>query len=120
MLIPKSAYNSHEFSSGTYTVYVADIACILCTRALGTAVDRRWPPTVSVLIQFAPTTVLRRVELRRLRCPECGGNTSATEVTTRLLRHESALDWDRDQPRRGRPPKWLVEQRRAAREDRSA
>lgn len=114
MLIPECVYRSDEFPSGATTVFVADIACILCSRTVGTAIDRRWPPIVSVLFQFVGTNVLRRVELSRLRCPDCGGNTSAAEVTARMLRRESAIDWQRDQPRRGRPPKWLVEQRRAA------
>ena len=36
--------------------------------------------------------MLRRIELDRLRCPDCGGNTEATEVTPRLLRRER-VDW---------------------------
>jgi hypothetical protein len=113
MLIPESARHSEEFPPGATTVFVAEIACIMCSRVLGTAVDTRWPPAFSVLIQVEGSRVLRRVELSRLRCPDCGGNTSATEVTARLLRREGVIDWRRDQPRRGRPPKWLVAQRAA-------
>jgi hypothetical protein len=49
----------------------------------------------------------------RLRCPVCGGNTAADEVTVRSVRLEGPTDWKADRPRRGRPPKWLVEQRQA-------
>lgn len=113
MLIPRSAYHSDEFPYGATTVFVAEIACILCSRVLGTAVDTRWPPVYSVLIQMEGSRVLRRVELSRLRCPDCGGNTSPTEVTARLLRREGVIDWRGERPRRGRPPKWLVAQRAA-------
>jgi hypothetical protein len=113
MLIPEAAYGSDEFPAPTTTVFVAEIACILCTRVVGTAIDLRWPPVRTVLIQMDGSNVLRRVELRRLRCADCGGNTAATEVTTRFLRRERAIDWQIEQPRRGRPPKWLVDERAA-------
>ena len=122
MLIPESAYRSDEFPAPATTVFVAEIACILCARFVGTAVDVRWPPITTVLIQMDGSKVLRRVELRRLRCADCGGNTAATEVTTRLLRRERAIDWRTERPPRGRPPKWLVAERaaRAAAEKRPA
>src|SRR6266568_1971999 len=111
MLIPESAYRSDEFPRPAMTVFVAEIACILCARVVGTAIDTRWPPLSTVLIQTEGSAVLRRVELTRLRCEVCGGNTSATEVKRRLLRRERAIDWQREQPRRGRPPKWLLAER---------
>lgn len=116
MHIPESAYRSDEFVSSRTTVFVAEIACIMCTHVLGTAVDSRWPPVGAVLFQTQGSTVLRRIELERLRCPNCGGNTAPTEVTTRLLRRERPCEPGQDdEPRRGRPPKWLVAQRAAAR-----
>lgn len=112
MFIPEPAYRSEEFSSAATPVFVAEISCILCCREVGIAIDVRWPPVGSVLVQLEGTRTLRRVELRRLRCPDCGGNTSPTEVTTRLLRRERPVDWQQaEQPRRGRPPKWLVARR---------
>ena len=116
MHIPESAYRSEEFSASRTTVFVAEVACIMCTHVVGTAVDSRWPPVSTVLFQAQGSTELRRVVLERLRCPECGGNTAPTEVTTRLLRRECPSDAEADdEPRRGRPPKWLVAQRAAAR-----
>lgn len=123
MLIPESAYRSEEFPSPATTVVVAEITCIMCGRDVGTAVDTRWPPIGSVLIQLEGSTVLRRIQLDRLRCPDCGGNTEATDVSTKLLRRERPLDWQHmERPRPGRPPKWLLAQRAAAhtRDDRSA
>jgi hypothetical protein len=85
----------------------------MCSRFVGIAVDTNWPPVDTVLIQLEGSTVLRRMQLDRLRCPECGGNTAPTEVTTKRLRRERAIDWQKEQPRRGRPPKWLAAQRAA-------
>ena len=121
MFIPESAYRSSEFSqtqtpppsptlttatsTSKTTVFVAEIACIMCSRTVGTAIDTSWLPSGSVLMQAEGSTVLRRLQLDRLRCPDCGGNTAATDVTTRLLRRERPIDWQNDQPRRGRPPR---------------
>ena len=109
MFIPESAYRSSEFaqtqtpppsssststtttSTNRMTVFVAEIACIMCSRTVGTAIDACWPPAGSVLLQAEGSTVLRRIQLNRLRCPDCGGNTEATEVTTRLLRRERPI-----------------------------
>lgn len=121
MFIPESAYGSTELPSPppstttrkTTTVFVADITCILCSRGIGTAVAPNWPPVISVLIQLEGSHVLRRIALEWLRCPDCGGNSAPSEVTTRLFRHEHPIDWQQEQPRRGRPPKWLVAQRTA-------
>jgi hypothetical protein len=115
MHIPQSAYSSDEFSSPRLTVFVAEIACILCTRVVGTAVDTRWPPVGTVLIQAEGSKVLRRIALEQLRCTDCGGNTAPTEVVTKLLRRERPSDLQIDEPRRGRPPKWLVALRAAHR-----
>ena len=120
MLIPESVYRSDEFPAPATTVFVAEISCIMCSREVGIAVEARWPPVGTVLIQLEGSRVLQRVELRHLRCPDCGGNTSPTEVTMRLLRRERPLDWQQEgQPRRGRPPKWLALQRAAHRTSRA-
>ena len=94
-------------------VFVAEIVCLLCGREAGTATAEQWPPTGPILFQppdaQAPTPVRA---WWRLRCPVCGGNTAADEVTTRTVRLEPVIDWREVRPRRGRPPKWLVDQRR--------
>jgi hypothetical protein len=101
-------------------VFVAEIACIMCTAVVGTVIDTRWPPVLTVLIEFDGSRVLRLVEVDRLRCPSCGGNTEATEVTPRLLRRDR-VDWRLERSQVGRPPKWLAAQRAAARpSDRTA
>ena len=113
MHIPESVFRSEAFPAPATPVFVAEIACIMCTAVVGTAIDTRWPPVLTVLIEFDGSRVLQRVELDRLRCPQCGGNTAATEVTPRLLRRDR-LDWRLDRPRLGRPPKWLAALRATA------
>src|ERR1700694_4486131 len=113
--IPESAYGSVELPSAAKTVFVAEITCLMCSRTVGTAVASRWPPISTVLVRFEGWTVFRRVSLHQLRCSDCGGNTAPTEVTIRKLRRERPLAWQNDKPPGGRPPKWLVAQRKAAR-----
>ena len=96
-------------------LFLAEIVCLLCGRETGTALSEHWPPTGPILFEppDTPTVTLVRAWWR-IRCTVCGGNTAATEVTIRTVRIEPAIDWRTDRPRRGRPPKWLVEQRRNA------
>ena len=94
-----------------WRLFVAEIVCLLCGRDTGTAMAEHWPPTGPIL--FQPPDAPRPSVVRawwRVRCPACGGNTTAAEVTRRTIRVET-VDWNAESPRRGRPPKWLVEQR---------
>jgi hypothetical protein len=96
-------------------VFIAEIVCLLCGREAGVAVAEHWPPTGPIL--FQPADKQEATQMRawwRLRCVVCGGNTTANEVASRTARLEPSVDWREVRPRRGRPPKWLVEQRRAA------
>ncbi len=93
---------------------VAEITCLLCARPVGTARADRWPPTGPVLFQPAGSSTARSLPtIWRLRCPVCGGNTAADDITVRTVRLEGPTDWKADRPRRGRPPKWLVVLRQA-------
>jgi hypothetical protein len=115
MLIPESVYRSVELPATKTPVFAAEIACLMCSRTVGIAVDTRWPPVSAVLFRVEGSTLFRRIPLHQLRCWECGGNTAPAEVSIRTLRREDPLDWQNEIPHRGRPPRWLVEQRRAAR-----
>src|SRR5205823_2328234 len=99
-------------------LFIADIACLPCGRPVGTARSDHWPPKGPVLFQPAGSSNAHPLSnIWRLRCPVCGGNTAADEVTVRRVRIESPTDWKADPPRRGRPPKWLVELRQAGPSD---
>jgi hypothetical protein len=98
-------------------VLVAEIACLMCARSIGTILADRWPPRRSVLFTTPESTRARPLATWwQLRCPIGGGNTAATEVEVHTVRHEPPPDWQDDPPRRGRPPAWLVAQRQAARQ----
>jgi hypothetical protein len=58
---------------------------------------------------------MRIADWRALRCSRCGG-ALYTETVEAVIRHEDPDDSQREAPRRGRPPKWLVEERRRQRE----
>lgn len=51
----------------------------------------------------------------KLRCQRCGGAVYADQVEI-VDRRIEPIEWEDEGPRRGRPPKWLVEQRRRKRE----
>jgi hypothetical protein len=94
-------------------VFVADIECLLCARAIGVVIADHWPPDAAVQFQPAGSSATTTIDSRRLRCTSCGGNTVACEIVRRRMRKEGPIDWRSEQPRRGRPPKWLVDERRA-------
>jgi hypothetical protein len=81
-------------------VYLVELVCMLCARRLGDAVaaSSSAPIYVSAL----------------LRCPNCGGQPSPSgDVSCRdITEYPTFAD---SPPRRGRPPRWLVDQRRLER-----
>jgi hypothetical protein len=95
-------------------LFVAEITCLLCGRQVGTARAERWPPAGSVLFRSVDSSIEGQVAtISRLRCPVCGGNTTVDELTEHTVRVESPTEWQDESKRRGRPPKWLVELRKA-------
>jgi len=79
--------------------YLTELVCTLCSRVVATVVSGQ--PKASVWVP------------RQLRCRHCGGQPLAGETVRQVIYPKVPLE----QPRRGRPPRWLVEQRRL---DRSA
>jgi hypothetical protein len=91
----------------------ADLRCLLCTLALGVLEAQRWPAADPVL--FRPRSGASAVQVAKwwnLRCPTCGGNSYADEVAE--VRVHPTFSCEDGQARRGRPPRWLVEERQAA------
>lgn len=87
----------------------ADLRCYLCGDTLG-SLEAPYGSAVPRVALFRATGsfIARRVEWRRLRCGRCGSNGFLDDVETVRERID---DWRLDQPRRGRPPKWLLELR---------
>ena len=91
-----------------------EFGCLMCSREFGTLVCTAIPVSGAVTIQ-QPGGFRIEVsveQLRYLRCASCGGSILPTEITREEVRVEGRIDWSKDRPRRGRPPKWLVDQRR--------
>jgi hypothetical protein len=83
------------------TFVLVDLKCYLCGAAAG-SIERERGSTVPAMTS-------------RLRCSRCGGSLYVDQVEI-VDRRIEPLEWEDEGPRRGRPPKWLVEQRRRKRE----
>lgn len=93
-------------------VYVADLACLLCGSPIG-QIESPSPNLARTALFKAPggETLSQVQDWRRLRCDRCGGAALVEELRT-VARYPEPADDSEGAPRRGRPPKWLVEQRR--------
>ena len=87
------------------TFVLADLKCYLCGAAAGSLETERDKRLGAVGVW----------DTSRFRCPRCGGSVYVDQVEI-IDRRIEPLEWEDDGPRRGRPPKWLVEQRRRKRE----
>jgi hypothetical protein len=96
-----------------WTVYVAELQCFLCGSEAGSVESDRKPLPVASMWHPADGGPRRVVAWRELRCTRCGGALLAESIET-VIRHtvvDQPREQQRDAPRRGRPPKWLVEER---------
>jgi hypothetical protein len=94
------------------TAYLAELQCFLCGSTAGSIESDRKPlPAVGVWHPVGGGPVRRVADWRQLRCSRCGGALFAESVEA-FIRHADADELRREAPRRGRPPKWLVEERR--------
>jgi hypothetical protein len=99
-----------------HTVYLAELQCFLCgTQAGSIESDRKPLPPYGIFHPADGTRTQRIADWRSLRCNRCGG-ALYTENVEAVIRHAEADELRREAPRRGRPPKWLVEERRRARD----
>jgi len=92
----------------------AELVCLLCGRPQGTLESATWPPCPPVTLRAARGCSGVRLEYGRLYCVTCGGEVVATDVTSRRVWLGGSVEWSAERPRRGRPPKWLVSERRSA------
>ncbi len=98
------------------TAYLAELQCFLCGTQAGTIeTDRKPLPPNGIWHPVGGGAVARVADWRQLRCNRCGGALYAESIEA-VVRHDEDDDLRREAPRRGRPPKWLVEERRKARE----
>jgi hypothetical protein len=100
-------------------VYLVELACLQCGRLLGLLEAPHWP--WSGYVRFQPSGDRRCTQVpdwRRLRCLACAGNPYPDGVQTKRVYAPLSRD-DLLESRRGRPPKWLSDQRRMERERQS-
>jgi len=98
------------------TAYLAELQCFLCGSLAGSIESDRKPlPPSGMWHPVGGGRSQRVADWRQLRCPRCGGALFAESVEA-VIRHDDNEELRRDTPRRGRPPKWLVEERRKARD----
>jgi DNA-directed RNA polymerase subunit RPC12/RpoP len=98
------------------TFLLVDLKCYLCGAAVGSIERERGSTGPTVSIQSGERVgMIDAWETSRLRCPRCGGSVYVDQVEI-VDRRVEPVEWEDEGPRRGRPPKWLVEQRRRKRE----
>jgi hypothetical protein len=104
--------NANEVSGDAILVYVVDLVCLQCGRLVGELDAPRWPWYGHTLFRHSrDAPPVQVANWRQLRCRACGGKPCPEEFE--IKRKYPALSReDLVEPRRGRPPKWLVEQRR--------
>jgi hypothetical protein len=98
------------------TFVLADLKCYMCGASAGSLERERGSPAGRMAIERGGKLGTIAVwDTSRLRCPRCGGSIYVDQVEI-VDRRVEPIEWEDDGPRRGRPPKWLVEQRRRKRE----
>jgi hypothetical protein len=100
----------------------ADLKCYMCGSVAGSIEsDQSFLEAAQthrpVLLRRAgiPQQAVQVLNWRTLRCDRCGGPLFLDEVEVITRRYED-YNWLDERPRRGRPPKRLIEQRRRERE----
>jgi uncharacterized C2H2 Zn-finger protein len=104
------------------TFFVADLKCYLCgsvrgsiesEHALAGGAGGRQPVK---LTRPGETSAVEVLDWTHLRCDRCGGPLFLDDSDVITRRVDEDYNWLDERPRRGRPPKRLLEERRLERE----
>jgi hypothetical protein len=99
------------------TAYLAELQCFLCGSLAGSIeIDRKPLPPYGIWHPAGGEAPQPVADWRQLRCGRCGGALFAESIEAILKPDPDDDELQREMPRRGRPPKWLVEQRRRERD----
>ncbi len=87
----------------------AELRCYLCAQTFG-ALEAAPTAPMPAVARFYPAdgSPSRLLAWRGLRCPRCASNSLVLDGLETIVRRVERVDWAIDQPRRGRPPRWLV------------
>jgi len=103
------------------TFFVADLKCYLCGSVAGSIESEQSltapPHEVHPVLMRQPgrDQPVQVLNWTRLRCDRCGGPLFLDETDVVTRRYDE-YNWLDERPRRGRPPKRLIEERRRERE----
>jgi hypothetical protein len=102
------------------TFFVADLKCYMCGSVAGSIESEQSPASAGVsspvfLRQAGREEAVQVGNWRKLRCDRCGGPLFLDESDV-ITRRYDEYNWMEERPRRGRPPKRLIEERRRERE----
>ena len=106
-----------------HTFFVADLKCYLCGSVAGTIEsEQTLTPTAKGVspVSLREPGAAKSVQIanwRSLRCVRCAGPLFLDESDV-VTRRTDEYNWLDERPRRGRPPKRLLEERRREREQR--
>ena len=94
------------------TYMLVDLKCYMCGATAGSIEREQGVATPRVSLERGGNVgTIEAWQTSRLRCPRCGGSVYVDQVEI-VDRRVEPPEWEDEGPRRGRPPKWLVEQRR--------
>jgi hypothetical protein len=104
-----SSLASPAAAPAQHRVLRADLRCYLCAETFG-ALEAAPAATMPAVARFCPAdgSPSRPLAWRALRCPRCGSSSLVLDELETLVRRVERVDWRFEQPRRGRPPRWLV------------
>jgi hypothetical protein len=98
------------------TFVLVDLKCYMCGATAGSIERERGSTAARVAFERSGDVgTIDAWQTSRLRCPRCGGSVYVDQIEI-VDRRDEPVEWEDEGPRRGRPPKWLVEQRRRKRE----
>jgi hypothetical protein len=103
------------------TFFVADLKCYMCGSVSGSIESEQSMTSARavagpVLLRLPGSDQQVQVlNWKRLRCDRCGGPLFLDETDV-ITRRYDEYNWLDERPRRGRPPKRLIEERRRERE----
>src|ERR671938_1720872 len=97
-------------SNAERTAWVAELQCFLCGSFAGSIQSDRKPLPPNAIWHPVGGKPQRVPDWRQLRCRRCGGALFSESVEM-VERHDPAEELRRGGPRRGRPPRWVGEER---------